>query len=122
MTVFVQLLVAGLTLGLVYAVIALGFQYVSPVAFGLNTTILVVSMVIVGGMGDMTGALVGALVLSLLPQWLRGYVGLEPVIYGGVLVLMLTLLPEGVVPALRRALRRPRRTPAAASAADEATA
>lgn len=114
--------VSSLYMGFAGFLYAHFMQYVSPVAFGLNTTILVVSMVIVGGMGDMTGALVGALVLSLLPQWLRGYVGLEPVIYGGVLVLMLTLLPEGVVPALRRPLRRPRRTPTPAGAADEAAA
>ncbi len=82
-------------------------QYVSPAGFGLDTTILVVSMIVVGGMGDTTGALVGALFLSLLPQWLRSYTGLEPLIYGGLLVLILVLLPEGVVPALRHVrLRR----------------
>ena len=83
-------------------------QYVSPVGFGLNTTILVVSMIVIGGMGDMTGALVGALVLSLLPQWLRGYTGLEPVLYGGLLVVILLVLPTGVVPALRRLAGRRR--------------
>ncbi len=81
-------------------------QYVSPVGFDLNTTILVVSMVVVGGMGDTTGALVGALLLSVLPQWLRGYAGLEPVIYGGLLVAILLLLPEGIVPAIRHLLAR----------------
>lgn len=83
-------------------------QYVSPTGFDLNTTILVVSMVVVGGMGDTTGTLVGALLLSVLPQWLRGYTGLEPVIYGGLLVVILLVLPEGVVPAIRQLLgRRP---------------
>jgi branched-chain amino acid transport system permease protein len=86
-------------------------QYVSPTGFGLNTTILIVSMIVVGGMADTTGVLVGALFLSLLPQWLRGYTGLEPVIYGGLLVVILLVLPEGVVPALRRL--RPRRAAAA---------
>lgn len=81
-------------------------QYVSPTGFDLNTTILVVSMVVVGGMGDTTGALVGALLLSVLPQWLRGYAGLEPVIYGGLLVAILLLLPEGIVPAIRHLLAR----------------
>jgi branched-chain amino acid transport system permease protein len=77
-------------------------QYVSPTGFSLNTTILIVSMIIVGGLGDTTGVLAGALLLSLLPQWLRGYAGLEPLIYGGLLVLILLVLPEGIVPALRR--------------------
>jgi branched-chain amino acid transport system permease protein len=85
-------------------------QYVSPTGFNLNTTILIVSMIIVGGLGDTTGVLAGALLLSLLPQWLRGYAGLEPLIYGGLLVLILLVLPEGLVPALRRW-----RTPAAAA-------
>lgn len=81
-------------------------QYISPTSFGLNVTILVVSMVVVGGLGDTAGVLVGALVLSLLPQWTRDYVGLEPVIYGGLLVAIILLLPEGVVPALRNTLRQ----------------
>lgn len=88
-------------------------QYISPTSFGLNITILVVSMVVVGGLGDTMGVLVGALVLSLLPQWTRDYVGLEPLIYGGLLVGIIILLPEGVVPALRAMLRRYRRTAAA---------
>lgn len=87
-------------------------QYVSPVGFGLNTTILVVSMMVVGGMGDTTGALVGALLLSVLPQWLRGYAGLEPVIYGGLLVLILLVLPEGIVPFVRSLGRRRTGVPA----------
>ena len=77
--------VAGVYMGFAGFLYAHFMQYVSPGAFGLNTTILVVSMIVVGGMGDMTGALVGALVLSLLPQWLRDYVGLEPVFFGGLL-------------------------------------
>ena len=83
-------------------------QYVSPTGFGLNTTILIVSMVVVGGMADITGSLVGALLLSLLPQLLRSYVGLEPVIYGGLLILILLVLPEGIVPTLRSVVRRRR--------------
>jgi hypothetical protein len=79
-------------------------QYISPTSFDLNVTILVVSMVVVGGLGDTAGVLVGALVLSLLPQLTRDYVGLEPVIYGGLLVVIILLLPEGVVPALRNTL------------------
>ena len=84
--------------------------YISPTSFGLAITILTVSMVVVGGLGDATGALVGALVLSLLPQWTRDYVGLEPLIYGGLLVVIILLLPEGVVPALRGLLARRTRT------------
>ena len=83
-------------------------QYVSPTSFNLNITILIVSMVVVGGLGDTMGVLVGALVLSLLPQWTRDFVGLEPVIYGGLLVVIILLLPEGLVPALWAALRRRR--------------
>ncbi|MGO9771017.1 MAG: branched-chain amino acid ABC transporter permease [Roseiarcus sp.] len=88
-------------------------QYISPTSFGFNVTILVVSMVVVGGLGDATGVLVGALVLSLLPQLTRDYVGVEPVIYGGLLIIIILLLPEGVVPALRSIPRRLQRKAAA---------
>jgi branched-chain amino acid transport system permease protein len=108
--------VGSVYMGLAGFLYAHFMQYVSPGAFGLNTTILIVSMIVVGGMGDMTGALVGAVVLSLLPQWLRNHVGLEPVFYGGLLVLIFLVLPEGIVPALRRALG-PRTRPAPGVAA-----
>lgn len=109
--------VGGAYMGLAGFLYAHSMQYVSPGAFGLNTTILVVSMIVVGGMGDMTGALVGALVLSLMPQWLRNHVGLEPVIYGGLLVVIFLVLPEGIVPALRRTLAARGRQPGRATAA-----
>lgn len=104
--------ISGVYMGFAGFLYAHFMQYVSPTGFGLNTTILIVSMVVVGGMADITGALVGALLLSLLPQLLRGYVGLEPVIYGGLLILILLVLPEGIVPTLRRLARRRRPRPA----------
>ncbi len=88
-------------------------QYIGPASFGLNVTILVLSMVVVGGIGDTLGVLVGALALSLLPQLTRDYVGLEPVIYGGLLVGIILLLPQGMIPALRAAWHRSRRSGAA---------
>ena len=105
--------ISGVYMGFAGFLYAHFMQYVSPTGFGLNTTILIVSMVVVGGMGDSTGALVGALLLSLLPQLLRGYVGLEPVIYGGLLVVILLVLPDGLVPALRRVVFRHRERAAA---------
>jgi len=104
--------ISGVYMGFAGFLYAHFMQYVSPTGFGLNTTILIVSMVVVGGMADITGALVGALLLSLLPQLLRRYVGLEPVIYGGLLILILLVLPEGIVPTLRSVLRRRRAGPA----------
>jgi branched-chain amino acid transport system permease protein len=104
--------ISGVYMGFAGFLYAHFMQYVSPTGFGLNTTILIVSMVVVGGMADITGSLVGALLLSLLPQLLRGYVGLEPVIYGGLLILILLLLPEGIVPTLRRVVLGRRARPA----------
>jgi branched-chain amino acid transport system permease protein len=87
--------------GAVYAPYA---TFIDPTGFTINESILVLSMVILGGSGTVSGPVLGATVLVALPEILR-FVGLpsataanlRQVIYGSVLMLMVLFKPGGIV-------------------------
>jgi branched-chain amino acid transport system permease protein len=78
--------------------------YIDPTSFTVMESILVISMVIIGGAGSPWGPLVGAVVLVTLPEALR-FVGLpssvaanlRQIFYGALLVIMMMFRPRGLV-------------------------
>ena len=78
--------------------------FFDPGVFTVQTSILVLVLVIFGGMGSLPGAVVGAAVLQWLPQWLRGRIQEQDLfIYvGAVLVAMMIFRPQGLIPSRRR--------------------
>jgi len=81
-----------------------GVGYIGPSEFGLNTSIQIVVMVVVGGLASVWGSLVGAAAIELLAkQWLpalessAGLTGLEPIVFGAVLIIVMIVLPRGVL-------------------------
>jgi branched-chain amino acid transport system permease protein len=88
--------------------------YISPDVFTWQTTFNYLAMVVVGGLGSSVGAILGALLYTLVPEWLRfleqGYF----VIFGLLVILVITFFPAGLVGLLLRATRLAgagRRTP-----------
>jgi len=78
-------------------------SYIDPTSFSLNESILMLSMVIVGGTGNVRGPLIGAAVLILLPEALRFLhlpdavaANLRLLAYGLLLVIMMHLRPQGL--------------------------
>lgn len=77
--------------------------YIDPTSFTVMESILIISMVIIGGAGSFLGPLVGAFVLVTLPEALR-FVGLpsaaaanlRQIIYGTLLVVMMMFRPRGL--------------------------
>jgi branched-chain amino acid transport system permease protein len=78
---------------------------VSPQLFSVITTITVIIMVYVGGMGSIFGAVGGAVLLTLLTELLRDFGEWRLLIYSLVLILILFFLPAGVVAPLWKKLR-----------------
>jgi branched-chain amino acid transport system permease protein len=79
-----------------------------PDAFNIVESFTMMAMVIVGGMGTMVGPVVGAIVLTFLPELLRGFGELRLMIYGIALTLVVLFMPGGIVQAwmgLRARLR-----------------
>lgn len=92
--------------------------FVSPESFGLMESIMILCMVVLGGMGHIPGVILGALLLTLLPELLR-YVGplqqellgqvlvdpadLRMLLFGMGLVLVMLFRPQGLWPSSVRA-------------------
>jgi branched-chain amino acid transport system permease protein len=74
-----------------------------PDAFNIIESFTMMAMVIVGGMGTMVGPVIGAIVLTFLPELLRGFGELRLMIYGVALTLVVLFLPGGIASCFRRA-------------------
>jgi branched-chain amino acid transport system permease protein len=87
-------------------VIFAGMQtFVSPESFTSRETWLIIAMAIVGGLGNADGAVLGALLLTILPEPLRGtpLESARTLIYGLLLIFFSLFRPEGLLPRRRRA-------------------
>src|SRR5213075_953242 len=81
--------------GMVYAFVD---NTVNPPIFGIENAFLLLFMVIVGGAGRYAGAVIGAVLLFLLPFWLSPLVGHHHVLVFGVLMLAAILVqPKGLI-------------------------
>src|SRR5215471_16421842 len=72
-----------------------------PDAFFITESFTILSMVVVGGMGTLTGPVCGAILLTLLPELLREIGDLRLVVYGAALTLVVLFMPGGLVQAAR---------------------
>lgn len=70
--------------------------YIAPPDFDFLESILLLSMVVVGGLGSLPGAIIGALLLILLPEVLRPIGDVRNMAVGVVLFLSILLLPRGL--------------------------
>lgn len=98
----VRLKIEAFTLSAFFAGIAGGLWahttgYISPPDFNFATSILILAMVVVGGLGSLPGALVGALLLILLPEALRVIGDIRNITVGIVMFLAILLLPKGII-------------------------
>ena len=72
-----------------------------PEAFNIVESFTMLAMVIVGGMGTMIGPVIGAIVLTFLPEVLRDFGEFRLMIYGLALTLVVLFMPGGIVQAWR---------------------
>lgn len=97
--------VIAFVLSAVYAAIA-GFFYahyvtfISPKTFDIFTSVQIVTMVVVGGMGSIWGGLAGTALLSALPEILHHFEDLHVLLYGLILMGVLIFCPQGLFPTL----------------------
>jgi branched-chain amino acid transport system permease protein len=69
-----------------------------PHSFNLLISINVLALIIVGGMGNIAGVILGALVLVGLPELLREFDEYRLLVYGALLVVMMLRRPAGLLP------------------------
>lgn len=71
-------------------------SYINPSDFGFLKSVDILSMVVLGGMGSVPGAVVGAAVLSAAPEFLRFMSQYRMLVYGGLLVFLMVFRPNGL--------------------------
>jgi branched-chain amino acid transport system permease protein len=99
--------------------------FISPEAFEFDASISFLTMVIFGGAGTLAGPLVGAPLMTFLPELLQRFVDFRLIIYGVLIVVSLYAMPRGVIGTLlRRTATLPEITPGRAqnAARDRTTA
>ncbi len=79
--------------------------FINPASFTVWQSVLILSAVVLGGMGSIPGVVVGALILMLLPEYLRAFADYRLLIFGGLLVVMMVFRPGGIIPRRRRLYR-----------------
>jgi branched-chain amino acid transport system permease protein len=84
------------------ALFAVSIGSLTPASFEITVSITALAVVILGGLGSIPGVVVGALVLIGLPGLLREFEDYRPLIYGGALVAIMILRPQGLIPNVRR--------------------
>ena len=72
-----------------------------PDAFFVSEAFTILAMVIVGGMGTLIGPVFGAILLTVLPEVLRGFGDLRLVVYGAALTFVVLFMPGGLAQAAR---------------------
>ena len=89
----------------VYAGVAGGMftlfkSFVNPENFGFGEVVLVLSMIVVGGLGTVPGALIGAVTLGLMPELMRTVLRdlqvYQELLYGVILILAMMFMPRGI--------------------------
>jgi len=71
--------------------------FIAPPSFGFNISVELLTMVVIGGLGSIYGSFLGALLLTMLPEFLRFMHDYDIVFYGGLLMVMNIFMPGGLV-------------------------
>ncbi len=70
--------------------------FIGPGEYGFDRAVEILTMAILGGIGNLTGPVAGAVILTLLPELLRAFKDFRLVINGFILVLIVLFLPNGI--------------------------
>ncbi|MBL9031706.1 MAG: branched-chain amino acid ABC transporter permease [Phycisphaerae bacterium] len=84
---------AGIAGGLFSHTLGVGL---SPEAAGFLRSFDVIIMVVLGGLGSISGAVAAAIIVTLLPEWLRGVAEYRMIIYALALILIMIFRPKGL--------------------------
>jgi branched-chain amino acid transport system permease protein len=77
-------------------------QYVAPNEFTFNVSVLILSCVVFGGMGNIWGVVMGGVLLAYLPERIRFISNARQLVFGLTLVIIMNLRPDGLLPRKKR--------------------
>ena len=74
-----------------------GSHYISPDTFSFDQSVILLAMLVLGGSGSIPGAMIGALLLTLLPEWLRFLRDAYMAVNAAAIILIMIFMPTGIV-------------------------
>ncbi len=83
--------------GMAGALLAPLVEFIDPNSFTLSISLMILLMVVVGGAGHFLGPILGALLVILLPEWLRFTEGLYLIIYATLVIALMVFCPSGLL-------------------------
>jgi ABC-type branched-subunit amino acid transport system ATPase component/ABC-type branched-subunit amino acid transport system permease subunit len=103
----VAFVISAFLAGIAGAIFAILTNFVSPESFPFFQSITFLLVVLIGGAGTVLGPVAGAFVVVLLPEILSFLAEYRLLFFGALLLLVLWLVPEGIVGAIERRMRKP---------------
>ena len=76
--------------------------FINPASFTIWESIIILCVVVLGGMGSILGVICGAMILILLPEYLRAFSEYRMLLFGAILVIMMVFKPEGIITNVRQ--------------------
>ena len=89
--------------GMAGVVFSAQVTFINPSSFTFMQSVMILSIVVLGGMGSIPGVIIGAVVLILLPEYLRAFSDYRMLLFGAAMVLMMVFRPGGLIQSVRQA-------------------
>ena len=87
---------SGAVVGVAGALFAVLLGRIEPESFNLNQLLLHFTFVMIGGLGNMVGSILGSVVLTAAPEILRNFPGFEEIVFSLLLIGVLLFMPHGI--------------------------
>lgn len=88
--------------GMVGVIFAAKTTFINPASFTFLESAMILSIVVLGGMGSVKGVIIGAFILILLPEYLRAFSDFRMLLFGAIMVIMMVFRPQGIISDIRR--------------------
>ena len=88
--------------GMVGVLFAAKTTFINPASFTFMESAIILSIVVLGGMGSILGVILGAMILILLPEYLRAFSEYRMLAFGAAMVLMMIFRPQGIISNIRQ--------------------
>ena len=98
---FISSAISGLA-GAFYATYA---GYISPDSFGFGISIMILLMVITGGSGTLSGPVIGAVIITVVPELFNANPEMKVIFYGAMLIVITQVMPKGIVGVIKDRFR-----------------
>ncbi len=88
--------------GIMGVIFAAKTTFINPASFNFIESAMILSIVVLGGIGSIPGIILAALMIILLPEYLRVFSDYRMLIFGTAMVVMMIFRPQGIIPYVRR--------------------